>query len=395
MIIGSEGKLPNLKGTTNSGRAEFVAGYGRRLIGRILLIRHVFFSSALPVSLSMCTLAALANCAKADIVSAQEHRDAEGNIKSIVVNNPTAQIGTVKTPWMFVRPDGKSGFANDFTTNAISVVSEDGTNYYAHVEGPNGDRTKVIHFTVKDGIPSRQGDLIDMAGEYGASAEEMANRKLVGVAQGYLCFYPTDGYGVAWIYNPQVGNAYYDEPSLSGSRLNEKCLAYCQAGSDVYVLCNYKYTSNGEIQTTTRVRKITGNLESMVVEVEKFLSPLSDEKRVMACPPKKVKWVAIGDSEGRLMKVQSGVLMVLQLRLPGPISNITISDNRKDIFATSTATNAFYNLDYGYNTVSGDGGSVKPMVPGTNEGLIRMIDNRSKGGKLMYVTPKGIHSIDD
>ena len=87
--------------------------------------------------------------------------------------------------------------------------------------------------------------------------------------------------------------------------------------------------------------------------------------------------------------------MVLQLRLPGPISNITISDNRKDIFATSTATNAFYNLDYGYNTVSGDGGSVKPMVPGTNEGLIRMIDNRSKGGKLMYVTPKGIHSIDD
>ena len=75
-----------------------------------------------------------------------------------------------------------------------------------------------------------------------------------------------------------------------------------------------------------------------------------------------------------------------------------------DVFVTSTATNAFGNVGFEdrtgkrHNIVSEDGrefGFGKPMVPGTNEGLIRMIDNRPKGGKLMYVTPKGIHTIDD
>ena len=76
----------------------------------------------------MCAFAAMANCGKADIVSAQELPNGR-----IIVNDPTAVIGSgeeqVKTPWMIVSPDGTRGFANDFTTNAISLVSEDGTNF--------------------------------------------------------------------------------------------------------------------------------------------------------------------------------------------------------------------------------------------------------------------------
>ena len=422
MMVGHKEGCSIQGGTANSGGAKFVAVFGRHRIEKTFLIRQSFGSFAFKPTviqwhgtaklvdefikwlasqsrslISMCALAGLANCAKADIVSAQEQRDGEGNIKSIVVNNPTASIGSKATPWMFVRPDGKSGFANDFTTNAISVVSEDGTNYYAHVEDQNGDRTKVIHFTVnKDGIPNTHGDIIDMADVDEGMACEMANRKLVGVANGHLCFYPTERYGVAWIYDQQYGN-YYDEPSLDGSRFKERCLAYCQDGSNVYVLCNFRYTTpNNEMKTATKIRKITGDPNSMVVNVENFLDPLSDEKRVMVIDRGRCY---IGDSEGRMMQVESGgMLRALKQRLPGPVSSITISDNRKDIFATSTATNAFFNFNLDppqYNAVSGDGGSVKPMVPGTNEGLIRMIDNRSKGGKLMYVTPKGIHSIDD
>ena len=73
----------------------------------------------------MCALAALANLGKADIISAQELP----NGRIIVNNDPNAALGSgekqVKIPWMIVSPDGRSGFANDFTTNAISLVSED------------------------------------------------------------------------------------------------------------------------------------------------------------------------------------------------------------------------------------------------------------------------------
>ena len=116
----------------------------------------------------MCALAALTHCAKTEIVSAQEefNKGSGRHLKGIVVNDPTAKIGSaekhIKTPWMIVSPDGKKGFANEFTTNAISVVTGDGVNYYAHQQDENSDRTKVIHFTVdENGIPSRTGEVID------------------------------------------------------------------------------------------------------------------------------------------------------------------------------------------------------------------------------------------
>lgn len=347
-------------------------------------------------SVLLCALAALANCAKADIVAAQEHLDENGNIKSITVNDPNAQIGTVKTPWMFVRPDGKSGFANDFTTNAISVVSEDGTNYYAHVENQYGDRTKVIHFTIdENGIPSKHGDVINLVG-IGGAPWEMDNRKLVGVSQGYLCFYPTEGYGRSFIYNPKINHKGGDTYGLSveeSDSAQERCLAFCQDGHKVHVLCNCEYTdTNGVTRTVTRVRGINGS--AFNGEGSFFDNTLSDEKRVMTYHPR--LGAIIGDSDGKIIRFKNTRPIDVNPLL-GPVSGITSGKN--DIFVTSMATNAFYNAglsgDTKYNVVSGEGGAAKPVVPKTNDGIVRIIDNRSKGGKLMCVTTKGIHTIDD
>ena len=91
--------------------------------------------------ISMCVFAALVNCGKSEVTAARELP-----IGRILVEDPTAVIGNgekhVKTPYMIVAPDARSGFANDFTTNAISIasiVTEDCTNYYAHIQGENQD----------------------------------------------------------------------------------------------------------------------------------------------------------------------------------------------------------------------------------------------------------------
>ena len=105
-----------------------------------------------------------------------------------------------------------------------------------------------------------------------------------------------------------------------------------------------------------------------------------------------VEWwgdVYTGDSNGNVRK-SDGIIAIL----PGPISGL--SHNYKEVFATTPATNAFYNATLGqYNVVKDDNGNPKPMVPKTNDGLIKVIDNRRNGGKFLCVTTKGIHSIDD
>lgn len=354
-------------------------------------------------SVLLFALAALANCAKADIVAAQEHLDENGNIKSITVNDPNAQIGTVKTPWMFVRPDGKSGFANDFTKNAISVVSEDGETYYAHVKGQDNDRTKVIKFTIdKNGIPSKIGTPIDTteSGEIN-NAEAMKNRKLVGVTCGTLCFYPTESYGTALIYNPETKKVFPDVPQNSGT--TQKCLASCQGErGEVYVLSNLVQPFYGVTNKTTQIRKIfMGGQEISPGYNFRPETTLSDENRVMA---HRYGRYYIGDSEGNVIVCNGSELWTFNRVMPGPISSITAAYGVPDVFVTSTKTNAFANVGFDdeegkrHNIVSPDGkeyGWGKPVVPKTNDGIVRIIDNRSKGGKLMCITTKGIHSMDD
>ena len=328
---------------------------------------------------------------KADIVSAQEHYDDNEDLKTVLVNNTTATIAQKETPWIFVRPDGKSGFANDFTTNAISVVSEDGVNYYAHVEGGNGDRTKVIHFTVNEnGIPSKHGDVIDTtaSGEEN-NAEEMKKRKLIGVNGGYLYFYPTDQYSTSLIYDYETGRRYTE--SIENQQTGEyvptvqKCLASCSDDGRLFVLCNRHYIDlNGEIKTKTVLGMLQGRRIYDVMPVDS----LSDENRIMHYSSMSCKLV-LGDSNGNVEDFSNpGV------KLPGAISGI--STDGIDHYVTSTATNAFYNLSFGqYNVVANEYGELKPMVPKTNDGLIRVIDNRSRGGKFTVVTTKGIHTIDE
>ena len=334
----------------------------------------------------MCALAALANCAKADIVSAQEQFDVEADVKGILINNDqTAAIGSVKTPWMIVRPDGKSAFANDFTTNAISVVSEDGVNYYAHVEGENGDRTKVIHFTVhENGIPSKQGNVIDLLTTGEITQEDMKDKKLVGVLNKQLFFYPTDKYGTSMIYDCKTGDVRTDivrnKQTDSFEAENQKCLASFSNCFNLFMLCNAQRTDyNGNITTNAYFKAASA-------EGEYISSAFSSDIKNM------VEWwgdVYTGDSNGNVRK-SDGIIAIL----PGPISGL--SHNYKEVFATTPATNAFYNATLGqYNVVKDDNGNPKPMVPKTNDGLIKVIDNRRNGGKFLCVTTKGIHSIDD
>ena len=337
---------------------------------------------------------------KADIVSAQEYLGAGPygeDISAILVNNPTSAIGSVKTPWMFVRPDGESGFANDFTTNAISVVSRDGINYYAHVEGENGDRTKVIHFTIdENGIPSKHGDVIDTttSGEEN-NAEKMKKRKLIGISdRGGLCFYPTDQYATPLIYNHvslrMILYEIKNEQTGEYEPAVQKCLASCQYRGAVHLLCNIKYTdSNGETKTKT----VEGDVNDMgeIIHSNVFSTPISDDNRVMGYNGVRCY---LGDSEGNVAITDDSVLEYLEdVKLPGAISSIT-EGSAKNVLVTSVATNAFFNAAYGrYNVIRENG--YKPMVPPPNDGLIRVIDARDKGGKFTVVTTKGIHTIDE
>ena len=152
----------------------------------------------------LCAFAALDNCVKADIEYAQEHQ----GTGRVVVHDPEAKIGRGDElfKWMIVSPDGGRGFANDFMTNALSVVTEDGTNYYAHVRGANNDRTKVIHFTVnQSGIPNSHGDVIDITQTTSSETNTVENMKdstLVGVSNGYLFFYSKVPYPIGqYSYN--------------------------------------------------------------------------------------------------------------------------------------------------------------------------------------------------
>lgn len=346
----------------------------------------------------MFAICALASCAKSEIISAQEQFDSNPDsmfgVKGILVHNPSAVIGNAekhfKTPWMIVSPDAQKGFANGFTSNAVSVVSEDGVNYYAHQQDENGGRTNVIHFTVnEDGIPSQHGDVIDTtkSGEEN-NAEKMRKRKLVGVNRGTLYFYPCEEYGTSLGYNPENGrvfsdmviNKYTHEDELE----QQKFLAVHNTGYTLNILVNAKYTdSYGEIQTktykkTTRVGDIPGK--------EDNFSAFPEDRQNMTVF---LGTVYTGDSAGKVYEEENPVAA-----LPGAISGL--SENGKEVFATTKATNAFYNVTLGqYNVVKDRNGNPKPMVPQTRDGLVRVIDNRKFGGKFLYVTSKSVHTIDD
>ena len=328
------------------------------------------------------------------IVSAQEQIDGDGNITGIVVNNPTATIGSVKTPWMIVRPDGESGFANDFTTNAIAVVSEDGTNYYAHVEGENGDRTKVIQFTVNEsGIPSKHGDVIDTtnSGEDN-NAEEMKKRKLISVKDRYLHFFPVDEAGSSLSYNPETGDKFE-----RGKSYPMKFLASDEKGN-VVLVNNLWESESGRIRYVTEFLRIK---ENGIVEGSALLFPaLSEDIERTVIYDNYRRCFYVGDSEGNIYDMSSNY-SALMTTLPVPVTGLSCNGGNEfghgeEFFATSTKTNAFFNIEQSqYNVVRGDNGPPKPMVPKTNDGLIRVIDNRRNGGKFLCVTTKGIIAVED
>ena len=349
---------------------------------RMTTMTKQFISFAFVVALSFLS-------SKADIDLAQEQYEDKIDMKGIILHDPTAAIGEgekqIKTPWMIMNPDGKSVFANDFTTNAISVVSENGTDYYTHIEDENGGRTNVIHFTVNEnGIPSKNGDVIDTteSGEEN-NAEKMKIRKLIGVKDGYLCFYPTDEYGIPFIYHPQKGMVPFASLILdlkTGEK--QKFLSY-----DPYhewILYNAQYIDSDEVmKTETCMGQFNGESG---ISLKKRLNDVL-VNGVMHYP-------YIGDSDGKIY-MASGWSLEQCTQLPGSIS--CFSKNRRgDVFATTPATNAFYNVTKGqYNVVTDQNGNVKPMIPKTKDGLIKVIDNRRNGGKFLCITTKGAHTIDE
>lgn len=323
--------------------------------------------------ISMCAFAALANCAKADIEYAREHQ----GTGRVVVHDPDAAVGRgdERFKWTIVSPDGSKGFGNDFMTNALSVVTEDGTNYYAHVQGENNDRTKVIHFTVnKDGIPNKQCDVIDTTVTT-TSAEtntvaKMQNKKLMGVRNGYLYFYSTDNFTYSSTYFPAGSQKKYKEHKILG-----KCLDVYQDDYAVYFLVSYG-DANGEMGIQYFNQDKGFNMASVGLGPYSFTTIVSERYQ--------------GASDGWVIDRDEPEFLV---QLPGAVSGL--SNNGDEVFATSESTNAFYNVTLGdYNVVKDENGSPKPMVPSTKEGLLRVIDNRKKGGKFLYVTRKGVHAIE-
>ena len=335
--------------------------------------------------MSMCIFGALANCAKADIVAAQELPNGR-----VIVNNPTAYIGSeqnhVNTPWMIVSPDAMKGFANDLTTNAISVVSEDGTNFYAHIDGgitffsePYVDRTDIIHFTVDaNGIPSKSGKLYHDSESN--AYEYMEHRKLIGITKGNLYFASTRS-GVSYlVYNPETGDvkkdpyynyqtSYQNGPTLGFIRYERNILTLDIRGP------------NSPLQPNLYLKVILTGAE----DTNMALTIMGDEF-----------YVGSGETSGNIRKGnidEKTFDPTIIATLPGPISGL--SNNGDEVFATTTATNAFYNVTAGeYNVAKDENGQLMPMVPPTTNGLVRVIDNRKKGGKFLFVTAKDIRSID-
>lgn len=345
--------------------------------------------------------AALTNCGRSEVISAQEQFDITNTfLKGVVVHDPSAIIGNeekhFKTPWMIVSPDAQKGFTNGFTTNAISVVSEDGVNYYAHQQDENGGRTNVIHFTVnKDGIPSRTGEVIDTTKSGEANnAENMKKRKLIGVSQGTLYFYPCEEYGTSLVYNPVTGAVIKDEEVLNWQTFDwepqqQKCLATYSAGYLLNALINRQEIDfDGSIKIRTERRVANGSM----LEVYKTWGDTAafvDDRNNMTLPSIFSGYMYTGDSNGTVYADATSVAT-----LPGAISGL--SNNGDEVFATTKATNAFYNVTLGkYNVVKDENGDPKPMVPKTHDGLVKVIDNRKNGGKFLYVTSKGVYSIDD
>ncbi len=110
--------------------------------------------------------------------------------------------------------------------------------------------------------------------------------------------------------------------------------------------------------------------------------------------PKKSN-VYVGDTNGNVLGCMNPSIGAYgpKVQLPGAVSGL--SNNGDEVFATSEATNAFYNVTLGnYNVVKDENGQPKPMIPPTKEGLLRVIDNRKRGGKFLYVTRKGVHAIE-
>ena len=359
---------------------------------RMTTMTKQFISFAFVVAFSFLS-------SKADIDSAQEQYDAEGNLRGIVIHNPTAAIGEgekqVKTPWMIMTPDGKSAFANDFTKNAISVVSEDGTNYYAHLESEDGDRTKVIHFTVNEnGIPSKNGDVIDTteSGEEN-NAEKMKIRKLIGVNGGYLYFYPINEYSTSLVYNPQtkdvIEETVYNYSTDKEEPERKKYLSLCKDNDGFFVLCN-SFEGNpddGSFINVTSLRQTDG--KNPILYLKMYFKGLLPEESYQTTF---LDNVYLGDLNGQLYV---GKQKQKTAELPGPVSGLS-HNYYGDVFATTPATNAFYNVTRGqYNVATDQNGNVKPMIPKTKDGLIKVIDNRHNGGKFLCITTKGAHAIDE
>lgn len=345
----------------------------------------------------MCIFSTLANCGKSEVTAAQEFPNGR-----ILVKDPTAVIGSgencVKTPNMIVAPDARSGFANDFMTNAISIVTEDCVNYYAHVLHDRTNRTKVIHFTIdKNGIPSRTGNIIDTvnSGEE-SNVTKMKGRKLVGVKNGYLFFFADSKYDTCLIYNPQTGTVKPQTQINQQTGLQEPERSWYwdsyQNDTDLYILTNYisvdtsgNSHTNGRCQMVQSDGSLSNRWSMAAVEGGTLFTVINDEIRPNG---RRYGTFYSGDSHGRI-RVGSQE----RKRMEGSISGL--SNNGNEVFATSSKETGFYNVNLGvYNVVKDENGKSKPMVPQTAQALIRVIDNRKKNGKFLYVTSKGVHSIE-
>lgn len=337
---------------------------------------------------SLCAFGALANCAKADIVAAQELPNGR-----VIVNDPTAYIGSeqnhVNTPWMIVSPDAMQGFANDFTTNAISVVSEDGTNFYAHIEteriddlfGPLIDKSNVIHFTVDaNGIPSKNGEEIAMTKML--YNDEFKNSQLIAVKNDYLYFAPATTKGKYFIFDTN-GSKKATIPHHD----------YRASYQDLSHFCFIRYgEGNVGPEKELRLESQTNPTEFKDITLE----GAETNNVALTVTTNNDFYIGSGETSGNIRKGnidEKTFDPTIIATLPGPISGL--SNNGDEVFATTTATNAFYNVTLGqYNVVKDENGNPTPMVPPTQEGLVRVIDNRKKGGKFLYVTATGIYSVD-
>lgn len=353
----------------------------------------------------------------------------------MIVQKSDAQIGSVKTPWMFVRKDGNSGFSNDFTTNSTEVVTDEtGTNVCAHAAG----ESKILHFTLDEhGIPSKKAkeyvlrngdpevkeveellteniDFFDMAFNlaqlsrenefaskmsssiYGHKADfkswlqseiekedGIKNETLLIAREGALWTAVSDSDGFKIKKYNRTGKYFYtpdDTPYIwntnDGNSYSLECLSVDEDHDNMGGIIRDTKNTHSNIAFKVNMKN-----DNYYMDVKSFVFDGTTPPQCVI-PPNGNLYISLEKDVYRMY----GDCFASKCSCTHPITGLSFDNSNSispKIFASLMNTNSYAVINYRCSELS-----YKDVTTGEKD-VMRIIDNRHKDGPLLYVTPRG------